>query len=115
MSELLELEELTVSYRTAEGPLPAVRGVDLVVRAGEVVGVALQAVRLVMDLGEARAALDLFGRQGRLGLVEGLVGGQRQVEAPEALVDLRHGPERVGPGIGVVGLVGEREGAFADR
>ena len=29
-----------MSYRTAEGPLPAVRGVDLVVRAGEIVGVA---------------------------------------------------------------------------
>src|SRR4029079_19324538 len=27
-------------YRTADGPLPAVRGVDLVVHAGEVVGVA---------------------------------------------------------------------------
>jgi peptide/nickel transport system ATP-binding protein len=39
-SQLLELEDLTVSYRTSEGPLPAVRGVDLVVRAGEVVGVA---------------------------------------------------------------------------
>ena len=31
---------LTVSYRTSEGPLPAVRGVDLEVHAGEVVGVA---------------------------------------------------------------------------
>jgi peptide/nickel transport system ATP-binding protein len=40
MSELLELRELTVSYRTSDGPLPAVRGVDLVVRSGEVVGVA---------------------------------------------------------------------------
>jgi peptide/nickel transport system ATP-binding protein len=40
MTELLALEDLTVSYGTHEGPLPAVRGVDLVVRAGEVVGVA---------------------------------------------------------------------------
>ena len=40
MAELLEINELTLSYRTSEGPLPAVRGVDLVVRAGEVVGVA---------------------------------------------------------------------------
>jgi peptide/nickel transport system ATP-binding protein len=40
MAELLELRDLTVSYRTSEGPLPAVRGVDLVVRSGEVVGVA---------------------------------------------------------------------------
>jgi peptide/nickel transport system ATP-binding protein len=37
---LLELAGLSVSYRTAEGDLPAVRGVDLVVRAGEVLGVA---------------------------------------------------------------------------
>ena len=37
MAELLEINELTLSYRTSEGPLPAVRGVDLVVRAGEVV------------------------------------------------------------------------------
>ena len=38
--ELLAMRDLAVSYRTAEGPLPAVRGVDLVVHAGEVVGVA---------------------------------------------------------------------------
>ena len=37
---LLELRDLTVTYPTVEGPLPAVRGVDLVVRAGEVVGLA---------------------------------------------------------------------------
>ena len=40
MADLLELRDLSVAYRTAEGPLPAVRGVDLVVRAGEVVGIA---------------------------------------------------------------------------
>jgi peptide/nickel transport system ATP-binding protein len=39
-AELLRMSGLSVSYRTADGPLPAVRGVDLVVRAGEVVGVA---------------------------------------------------------------------------
>jgi peptide/nickel transport system ATP-binding protein len=38
--ELLEIRDLRVSYLTSEGRLPAVRGVDLVVRAGEVVGVA---------------------------------------------------------------------------
>ena len=37
---LLELRDLTVTYPTSEGPLPAVRGVDLQVRAGEVVGLA---------------------------------------------------------------------------
>ena len=38
--ELLEVRDLTVAYRTDEGPLPAVRHVDLIVHAGEVVGVA---------------------------------------------------------------------------
>ena len=37
---LLEFRDLTLAYRTDEGPLPAVRGVDLTVAAGEVVGVA---------------------------------------------------------------------------
>ena len=37
---LLEFRDLSVAYRTDEGPLRAVRGVELVVRAGEVVGVA---------------------------------------------------------------------------
>ncbi len=37
---LLDIRDLSVAYRTSEGPLNAVRGVDLVVRAGEIVGVA---------------------------------------------------------------------------
>ncbi len=37
---VLDLRNVTVTYQTAEGPLPAVRGVDLVVRPGEVVGLA---------------------------------------------------------------------------
>jgi peptide/nickel transport system ATP-binding protein len=39
-TELLAMRDVHVAYQTAEGPLPAVRGVDLVVREGEVVGVA---------------------------------------------------------------------------
>ena len=39
-TELLAMRDVRVTYRTSEGPLPAVRGVDLVVRRGEVVGVA---------------------------------------------------------------------------
>jgi peptide/nickel transport system ATP-binding protein len=37
---LLELRDLRVTYRTSAGDVPAVRGVDLTVGAGEVVGVA---------------------------------------------------------------------------
>lgn len=37
---VLELRDLTVTYGTSEGPLPAVRGVDLTVHPGEVVGLA---------------------------------------------------------------------------
>ncbi|HEU5037355.1 MAG TPA: ABC transporter ATP-binding protein [Nocardioides sp.] len=40
MSELLRMEALSVTYRTEEGSLPAVREVDLTVDRGEVVGVA---------------------------------------------------------------------------
>ncbi|HEX5087348.1 MAG TPA: ABC transporter ATP-binding protein [Nocardioides sp.] len=39
-TELLAMRDVRVTYQTSEGPLPAVRGVDLVVRRGEVVGVA---------------------------------------------------------------------------
>jgi len=38
--ELLDVRDLSVAYSTSEGRLPAVRGVNLVVRSGEVVGVA---------------------------------------------------------------------------
>jgi oligopeptide/dipeptide ABC transporter ATP-binding protein len=37
---LLEIRDLHVTYRTGGGDLPAVRGVDLAVRAGETVGIA---------------------------------------------------------------------------
>jgi len=40
MSDLLRFEDVSVTYRTAGGEVPAVRGVDLTVAAGEVVGVA---------------------------------------------------------------------------
>lgn len=40
MSELLRIENLSVTYRTEEGLLPAVRDVDLTVDRGEVLGVA---------------------------------------------------------------------------
>ncbi len=37
---LLDIRDLHVTYRTQEGPVPAVRGVDLTVNAGEIVGLA---------------------------------------------------------------------------
>lgn len=40
MAELLRLEDLSVTYRAQGGDLPAVRGVDLVVDHGEIVGLA---------------------------------------------------------------------------
>jgi peptide/nickel transport system ATP-binding protein len=40
MADLLEIRDLTLSYRTDGGPVPALRGVDLTVRSGEVVGLA---------------------------------------------------------------------------
>jgi peptide/nickel transport system ATP-binding protein len=40
VSELLEIKDLRVTYRTAAGDLPAVRGVDMTVSRGESVGVA---------------------------------------------------------------------------
>ncbi len=40
MSELLRIEDLSVTYRTDTGDVPALRGVSLKVQRGEVVGVA---------------------------------------------------------------------------
>ncbi len=40
MTELLHLDDVSVTYRTEGGALPAVRHVDLTVRRGEIVGVA---------------------------------------------------------------------------
>ena len=39
-ASLLSLHDLKVTYPTSEGPLPAVRGVDLTVERGQIVGVA---------------------------------------------------------------------------
>ncbi|MEQ6900801.1 ABC transporter ATP-binding protein [Nocardioides sp. YIM 152588] len=40
MSDLLRIEDLSVTYATQEGPVPAVRGVTLGVDRGEVLGIA---------------------------------------------------------------------------
>ena len=40
MTALLEFRDTTITYRTARGPVPAVRGVDLTLEAGETLGVA---------------------------------------------------------------------------
>jgi peptide/nickel transport system ATP-binding protein len=40
MSALLDIRDLAVTYATGAGPVPALRGVDLTVAAGQIVGVA---------------------------------------------------------------------------
>jgi len=40
MTPLLELRDVSVTYRTQAGDVPAVRGVDLTVDGGEIVGIA---------------------------------------------------------------------------
>jgi peptide/nickel transport system ATP-binding protein len=40
VTDLLSIEDLYVTYGSDEGALPAVRGIDLVVRSGEIVGLA---------------------------------------------------------------------------
>ena len=40
MSDVLTLEDLRITYHTASGGIPAVRGVNLSVKKGEVVGLA---------------------------------------------------------------------------
>ena len=68
MSDLLELRGLTVGYQTSEGRLPAVRGVDLVVRAGEVVGIAGES-----GCGKSTLASTVLRLQPKDALVEGEV------------------------------------------
>jgi len=64
--ELLEIRDLRVSYLTSEGRLPAVRGVDLVVREGEVVGVAGES-----GCGKSTLASTVLRLQPRDAIVEG--------------------------------------------
>ena len=79
MAHLLELRGLTVAYRTAEGRLPAVRGVDLVVDAGEVVGIAGES-----GCGKSTLASTMLRLQPKDAVVEGevLVSG-RDVQTME--------------------------------
>jgi peptide/nickel transport system ATP-binding protein len=79
MTHLLELRGLTVAYRTTEGPLPAVRGVDLTVDAGEVVGIAGES-----GCGKSTLASTVLRLQPKDAVVEGevLVSG-RDVQTME--------------------------------
>jgi len=72
MDHLLELRGLSVAYRTTDGLLPAVRGVDLVVDAGEVVGIAGES-----GCGKSTLASTVLRLQPKDAVVEGeiLVGG----------------------------------------
>jgi peptide/nickel transport system ATP-binding protein len=68
MGHLLELRGLSVAYRTTEGRLPAVRGVDLSVDAGEVVGIAGES-----GCGKSTLASTVLRLQPKDALVEGEV------------------------------------------
>ncbi|MGZ4458888.1 MAG: ABC transporter ATP-binding protein [Nocardioidaceae bacterium] len=72
-AELLRMERVSVSYRTTDGPLPAVRDVDLVVRSGEVVGVAGES-----GCGKSTLASTVLRLQPKDATVDGrvLVGGR---------------------------------------
>ena len=67
-TELLAIRDLRVTYRTAEGRLSAVRGVDLVVHEGEVVGVAGES-----GCGKSTLASTVLRLQPRTARVEGEV------------------------------------------
>jgi peptide/nickel transport system ATP-binding protein len=77
MGHLLELRGLSVAYRTTDGRLPAVRGVDLVVDEGEVVGIAGES-----GCGKSTLASTVLRLQPKDAVVEGevLVSG-RDVQA----------------------------------
>jgi len=73
MSELLEVDDLHVIYRTAAGDMPAVRGVSLTVSAGESVGIAGES-----GCGKSTLASTVLRLQAKNARVEGsvLVNGQ---------------------------------------
>jgi peptide/nickel transport system ATP-binding protein len=82
MTDLLEVQDLSVSFATPRGPVPVLDGVSLSVREGEVVG-------LVGESGSGKSVtalsiLGLLGEQGRI------VGGQIRLDGRD-LVPL---PER---------------------
>ncbi len=70
---LLELRDVHLTYRSAHGPVPAVRGVDLTVGAGEVVGLAGES-----GCGKSSLISTVLRLQPRSATVTGeiLVGGQ---------------------------------------
>jgi peptide/nickel transport system ATP-binding protein len=76
MSHLLEISDLTVAYRTSEGPLPAVRGIALTVRTGEVVGVAGES-----GCGKSTLASTVL----RLQPKDAVVGGEVRVSGADVL------------------------------
>ena len=67
-STLLEFRDVSLAYRTEEGPLPAVRDVSFAVRAGEVVGVAGES-----GCGKSTLASTVLRLQPRDATVEGEV------------------------------------------
>ena len=77
MSDILTLDDVRITYHTAGGGVPAVRGVDMSVKKGEVLGLAGRVgLRQVDDRGRPAAAaapedqdrgVDHARRRGRAG------------------------------------------------
>ncbi len=73
---LLELRDLTVTYKTEGGPVPAVRGVDLTVETGQTVGLAGES-----GCGKSTIAASVL----RLLPVSAKVGGQILIDGEDVL------------------------------
>jgi peptide/nickel transport system ATP-binding protein len=92
---LLEIADVSVSYRTRAGVLPAVIGASLVIREGEAVGLVGES-----GCGKSTLAMAVLGHLGKNGKVTG--GSVRFAGADIARLS-REALRRIrGPGIGVV-------------
>src|ERR1700677_2753906 len=89
MSSGIELEGLVKSFRSPQGPVRAVRGIDVSIAAGETVALlgpngAGKSTTIDMMLGLTRpdsGSVTLFGRTPREAIAEGRVGAMLQTGA----------------------------------
>ncbi len=107
MSALLEVTGLTVAFRTMAGAVHAVNGLDLVIRAGEIVGLVGESgsgksvtSRAIMGLlprrnSDVRGSVRLSGRE-LVGLPES---EYRRVRGEQVAIDLPGPPDRTRPAV----------------